>query len=96
VLQDIVVMAVGPDTRQAPKGTGLEPQGTQIIVLEVTPQQAEQIEFAKQYTSVALTLLPKDATYTPFESRGVVVDDLFDLLDRIEEQLQQVGASLGS
>ncbi len=87
---------MGPDTRLAPLGTGLEPQGTQIIVLEVTPEQAEQIEFARQYTTVALTLLPKDVPYNEFEARGVLVDDLFDLLDRIQEQLQQVGATLGS
>jgi len=96
VLQDIEVLAVGPDTRLAPLGTGLEPQGTQIIVVEVTSEQAELIEFAQQYTSVALTLLPKDVPYTQFDARGVLVDDLFDLLDRIEEQLQQVGAQLGS
>ncbi len=96
VLQDIEVIAMGPDTRLAPLGTGLEPQGTQIIVLEVTPEQAEQIEFARQYTTVALTLLPKDVPYNEFEARGVLVDDLFDLLDRIQEQLQQVGATLGS
>ena len=96
VLQDIEVIAIGPDTRLAPLGTGLEPQGTQIVVVEVTPEQAELIEFAKQYTNVSLTLLPKTGTYTPFEARGALVDDLFDLLDRIEEQLQQVGAALGS
>ena len=96
VLQDIEVLAFGPDTRLAPLGTGLEPQGTQIIVVEVTSEQAELIQFAKENTSIALTLLPKDAPYTQFASRGVVVDDLFDLLSRIEEQLQSVGAQLGS
>lgn len=95
VLQDIEVLAVGPDTRLAPLGTGLEPQGTQIIVLEVTPEQAEQIEFADQYTNIGLTLLPRDLPYTEFEARGVLVDDLFTLLDRIQEQLAQVGATLG-
>ena len=46
VLQDIEVLAVGPDTRPSPLGTGLEPAGAQIVVLEVTPEQAEEIEFA--------------------------------------------------
>ena len=96
IMQDIEVIAVGPDTRLAPLGTGLTPQGTQIIVAEVTSDDAEKIEFAKQNTSVALTLLPKDATYTSFDANGVLVDDLFSLLDRIEEQLRQVGATLGS
>ncbi len=90
------MIAVGPDTRLSPLGTGLEPQGTQIIVVEVTPEQAEQIEFTNRYTSVGLTLLPKDKPYTQFDARGVLVDDLFDLLQRIEEQLQAVGAQLGS
>ena len=96
VLQDIEVIAVGPDTRLGPLGTGLTPQGTQIIVVEVTSEQAELIQFAGQYTSVSLTLLPRGVPYTPFEARGVIVDDLFDILDRIEEQLQQVGATVGS
>ncbi len=46
VLQDIEVLAVGPDTRPSPLGTGLTPAGAQIVVLEVTPEQAEEIQFA--------------------------------------------------
>ena len=88
VLQNVEVLAVGADTRPSPLGLGLEPQGSQVVVLEVTPQQAEQIEFAKQYTSVALSLLPSDQPYTPFASRGIIVDDLFSLLDRVLEQVE--------
>ena len=91
ILQDLDVLAVGPDTRPARVPSGLTPVGTQIILLEVTPAQAEQIEFAQQYTSIALTLLPQ-GPYTPFESTGVVVDDIFTLIDRIEAELE---ASLG-
>ncbi len=94
ILQNLEVLAVGPDTRPSPLGTGLEPQGSQVIVLEVTPEQAEQIEFARQYTSIALSLLPADVPYTPFDSTGVVVDDLFTLIDRIAENVEAtVGAS---
>ncbi|MGA9598584.1 MAG: Flp pilus assembly protein CpaB, partial [Acidimicrobiia bacterium] len=57
VLQDIEVLAVGPDTRPSPLGTGLTPAGAQIVVLEVTPEQAEEIQFASQYTDVALSLI---------------------------------------
>jgi hypothetical protein len=96
VLQDIPILAVGPDTIAAPLGLGLEPVGGQVIVLEVTPDQAELIEFARQYTSVAFTALPKDEAYVPFEAGGVLVDDLFSLLDRIIAQLQDAGASLGN
>jgi Flp pilus assembly protein CpaB len=92
ILQDIEVIAVGDDTLPNRTGTGLTPVGTQIVVLEVTPEQAEIIEFARQYTSVAMALLPSDVPYTPFESAGVTVDDLFTLIDRIEAQVE---AALG-
>lgn len=95
VLQDIEVLAVGPDNTLQGLGTGLTPQSGSIIVLNVTPEQAEKIEFARIYTTVALSLLPKDFTYTPFEARGVVVDDLFTLLDRIQEQVEEFGETLG-
>ena len=95
VLQDIEVLAVGPDNTLQGLGTGLTPQAGQIIVLNVTPEQAEKIEFARNYTTVALSLLPSESTYTPFEANGVVVDDLFTLLDRIEEQVAQLGEALG-
>jgi len=95
VLQDIEVLAVGPDNQLQGLGTGLTPQTGSIIVLNVTPEQAEKIEFARNNTTVAMSLLPKDSPYTPFEARGVVVDDLFNLLDRIQEQLEQFGEALG-
>lgn len=98
VLQNLEVLAVGPDTRDAPLGTGLEPQGTQIVVVEVTPQQAELIEYAKQFTTVSLSLLPdpEQFPYTEFEARGVFVDDLFDLVPRIQELLEPVEELLGN
>jgi hypothetical protein len=87
-LQDVEVIAVGPDTLPARIPTGLTPQGAQIIVLQVTPQQAELIQYAKEYTSVSTMLLPADVPYTPFDSVGVIIDDLFTLVDRIEAQLE--------
>ena len=97
VLQDVEVLAVGPDTRPSPLGTGLTPAGAQIVVLEVTPEQAEKIEFADEYTSVALSLIPsgEDTVYSVFEARGVIVDDLFSLIDRIREQFEEAGVLLG-
>jgi Flp pilus assembly protein CpaB len=92
ILQDVQVLAVGADTPPNRIGSGLTPVGTQIIVLEVTPEQAEQIEFANQYTTVAMALLPSDVPYTPFDSAGVIVDDLFTLIDRIQAQVE---AALG-
>jgi len=103
VLQDIEVLAVGPDTRPSPLGTGLEPAGAQIVVLEVTPEQAEEIEFAAQYTSVSLSLIPsgenesgQNKVYDPISSDGVVVEDLFSLIDRIRLQFEEAGVLLGN
>ena len=103
VLQDVEVLAVGPDTRPSPLGTGLLPAGAQIVVLEVTPEQAEEIEFARQYTSVSLSLIPsgenangQDKVYNPITSEGVIIDDLFTLIDRIREQFEEAGVLLGN
>jgi Flp pilus assembly protein CpaB len=103
VLQDIEVLAVGPDTRPSPLGTGLEPAGAQIVVLEVTPEQAEEIEFASQYTNVSLMLIPsgenengQNKVYDPITSDGVIVDDLFTLIDRIRLQFEEAGVLLGN
>jgi len=102
VLQDIEVLAVGADTRPSPLGTGLTPAGGQIVILEVTPEQAEEIEFASQYTNVSLSLIPsgendngQDKVYDPFTSDGVIVDDLFTLIDRIRLQFTEAGVLLG-
>lgn len=95
VLQDIEVLAVGPDNTLQGLGTGLTPQTGAIVVFNVTPEQAEKIEFARNYTTIALSLLPSESPYTPFEARGVVVDDLFFLLDRITEQIEQLEGTLG-
>lgn len=96
--QNIKVIAVGADTIDAPLGTGLTPQPDQIIVVEVTPEQAERIEFARQFTSVSIMLLPdpEENTYTPFDARGVVTEDVLDVLERILEQLAEVESRLGT
>ena len=90
ILQDVKVFAVGPDTEPSPLGTGLEPAGGQIVVLEVTPEQAEEIEFASQYTNVSLSLIPsgenangQEKIYNPITSDGVIVDDIFTLIDGV-------------
>lgn len=96
--QDIKVLAVGADTERVPLGSGLTPQPDQIIVLEVTPEQAERIEWSRQFASVTLMLLPdpEENTYTPFEARGVLTEDVFGIIDRIIELIEQVEAGLGT
>ena len=95
ILQNVQVLAVGADTRPAPLSTGLEPLAG-IVVFEVTPQEAEQIEYVRQYTSLALSLLPKSGDYVPYDAQPVVVDDIFGLLDRIEAQLGLVSSGNGN
>jgi len=91
IMQNVQVLAVGPDTRPAPLDTGLEPSGSLVVVFEVTPQQAELIEYARQYTEVTLSLLPT-GDYVPYDSQPVVVDDIFGLLDRIQQELGLVSS----
>ncbi|MFV2001039.1 MAG: Flp pilus assembly protein CpaB [Acidimicrobiia bacterium] len=91
IMQNVQVLAVGPDTRPAPLDTGLEPSGSVVVVFEVTPQQAELIEYARQYTDVTLSLLPT-GDYVPYDSQPVVVDDIFGLLDRIQQELGLVSS----
>ena len=88
VMQELEVLAVGADTRPSPLGTGLTPVGSQIIVLEVTFEQAELIQFIQNNTSVAMMLLPSEHEYTKRDSRGVIIDDIFDVTVRIVEQLE--------
>lgn len=95
-LQDVEVIAVGPDTLPARIPTGLTPVGGQIIVLHVTPQEAELIQFAKENASISTMLLPADVPYTPFDSVGVIIDDLFTLVDRIQAQLEDTLGGTGN
>ncbi len=95
-MQDVEVIAVGLDTLPVRIPTGLTPQGSQIIVLHVTPQEAELIQFAKEYASVSTMLLPADVPYTPFDSEGIIVDDLFSLVDRIKAQVEDTLGGTGN
>ena len=89
ILQNVQVLAINENTRPAPLNQGLVPIGG-VVVFEVTPQQAEIIEYARNYTTVALSLLPA-GDYVPYDAQPVVVDDLFSLLDRIQTELERVG-----
>lgn len=90
-LQNLEVLAVGADTRPSPLGTGLAPQGSQIMVLEVTFEQAELIQFVQNNTSIAMMLLPSNEDFAPYtirESLGVIIDDVFDVVARLESELE--------
>ena len=88
VMQNLEVMAVGPDTRPNLLGAGLTPQGSQILILEVTFEDAEKIQFIQNNTSFSFMLLPSEFPYTIKESRGVVIDDIFDFVTRLEDDLE--------
>lgn len=94
ILQDIHVLGYGPATLANPSALdGEEITGEEAVVLEVTPTEAEQIEFARQRATLSLSLLPADEDYTEFETRGVTGDDIFDFLDLLREQLEAIGGS---
>ena len=95
ILQNVQVLAVGDDTRPAPLETGLTPLAG-VVTFEVTPQEAEQIEWARQYSSLALSLLPKNGDYVPYDAQPVVVDDIYGLLDRIQVELGLVSSVDGN
>ncbi len=94
ILQNVQVLAVGEDTRPAPLESGLTAVAG-VFVFEVTPQQAELIEYARQYTTISLSLLPA-GDYVTYDSQPIVVDDIFTLLDRIEAELGQVSSGTGN
>ena len=91
ILQDLIVIAFGPETRTNPGALeGEELTGEEVVVLEVTPTEAEMIEFARQRASLSLSLLPSEGEYSEFEAPGVTVDDIFTFVSRIREQLESL------
>ncbi len=95
ILQDLVVIAYGPETRDNPGALddADELTGEEDVVLEVTPTEAEIIEFVRQRATLSLSLLPSEGEYSEFAASGVTVDDIFGFVDRIREQLEALGGS---
>jgi Flp pilus assembly protein CpaB len=77
VMQEVTVLAVGPQVRDAGITGGLEPVGAQIITLEVSPAAAERIAYINQYLSYHLALLPEG--YQPETLPGIALEDIFGL-----------------
>ncbi len=93
ILQDVNVIAFGKETAATPAAPVEEAEDPGadeeiVVVLEVTPEDAEKIEFARQRATLGLALLPAEGPYAEIEARGATVDDVFDLIDRIREQLE--------
>jgi Flp pilus assembly protein CpaB len=91
ILQNLRVLAVGEQTTVDPANVeGEQQDGERVIVLEVTPEEAELIEFARQRTQLAVSLLPSDFEYAEVQARGATVDDIFNFIDRIRDDLEEL------
>ncbi len=91
ILQNLRVLAVGDQTIATTGNVeGDEQQGETVIVLEVTPEEAELIEFARQRTQLAVSLLPSNFEYAEVQARGATVDDIFNFVDRIRDDLEEL------
>jgi Flp pilus assembly protein CpaB len=75
VMQEVDVLAVGPEVRETGADSGLLPVGTQMFTLEVSVAEAEKIAYLHQYLAFHLALLPED--YQPEITPGVALEDLF-------------------
>ncbi|MDH3190276.1 MAG: Flp pilus assembly protein CpaB [Acidimicrobiia bacterium] len=109
VLQGLPVLAVGqeiiPDedapetvdvTPTDPEAQVAEDATTNLITLEVTPDQAERIAFAFEVGSIWLTLVPED--FVPARTEGVVIENLFQdfgILTTLFPGLQELEDLLG-
>ena len=60
-------------------------------MLEVTPTEAEIIEFARQRAVLSLSLLPAEGEYSEFDAPGATVEDVFRFVERVREQLGALG-----
>jgi Flp pilus assembly protein CpaB len=100
VLQDIRVLAVGPEAQGGPvvepdpetDEEGLPRQQGETVTVEVDAEQAESLVFVQEYLNTWLTLVPDD--YEPVETEGVVLDDLIDLPQDFVEELERLSLLL--
>ncbi|MBT8211843.1 MAG: hypothetical protein KJN71_01725, partial [Acidimicrobiia bacterium] len=94
VLQELEVLAVGAFVREAPgEQAGLTPLGGEVLILEVTVEQAERIIWIDKFTEVTLVLLPEG--YTPVDTEGVTGDDIFSIVERLQRELEDLEARSG-
>ncbi len=90
VLQDVQVLAVGSVARGGPSGEdageapeAVEALGSQLITLEVTPEEAEQVAWVFENSSVWLSLVSSQVPYEPVPTEGITIEDIVgEVLDR--------------
>jgi pilus assembly protein CpaB len=82
VLQDLLVLAVDRDA----SAEQAKPRQTAVVTLELTPQDAERLEHARNAGTVSL-ILRADGDHAPWSSRGETRASLRDGLNRVQAVL---------
>jgi len=80
VLQDLLVLAVDRDA----SAEQAKPRQTAVVTLELTPQDAERLEHARNAGTVSL-ILRADGDHAPWSSRGETRASLRDGLNRVHD-----------
>jgi Flp pilus assembly protein CpaB len=92
ILQNIPVLAVGSASVSNPQGglvdEGGDPDTVTSVVLEVLPDEAELLEFARQNGVLGLSLLPADGEYTELELTGATMEDVTRFAERLITALE--------
>ncbi len=91
ILQNIPVLAVGSASVSNPQETVDEngdPATVTSVVLEVLPDEAELLEFARQNGVLGLSLLPADGEYTELELTGATMEDVTRFAERLITALE--------
>jgi Flp pilus assembly protein CpaB len=86
-LQDVEVLAIGSVARGGPTAeevagedetpiAGIEAVGSQLVTLEVSPEDAERVVFIFDYLRPWFTLISSQAPYETFETNGTTIDEI--------------------
>jgi hypothetical protein len=102
-MQDVEVLAIGSVARGGPSAeevadedetviAGVEAVGTQLVTLEVGPEDAEKIVFIFDFLRPWLTLTSSQEPYVDYATSGIDLDALLgDILDRRTLEILGVG-----
>lgn len=96
VLQNIPVLAVGSASVAAAEGgivdDAADPSTITSVVLEVLPDEAELLEFARRNGQLGLSLLPADGEYRQLDLPGATIDDVTRFAERLITVLESADA----
>jgi Flp pilus assembly protein CpaB len=91
ILQNIPVLAVGTASLSNPQGVvddAGDPVTLTSVVLEVLPNEAELLEFARRNGVLGLSLLPADGEYTELDLPGATIEDVTRFAERLITALE--------